>query len=180
MDVETIKELKAIFYKFRWNEKVDKIKRNVIINNYAEGGLKMIDIASFNKPLEAYWIKESLSIENSSSWKSILDLELQPYGGKVVLLGKLNKKDMHNIFKKSGPFVKEIPEISSATSFEEKFTSDKHLMSSPLWYNSLIRIDDKPVFYKDWFFKGITKVENLMDEFSKFPSPNAFQNEYGQ
>lgn len=126
MNVETIIELKTIFYKFRWNEKVDKIKRNVIINNYAEGGLKMIDIASFNKPLEAYWIKESLSIENSSSWKSILDLELQHYGGKMVLLGKPNKQDMHNIFQKLGPFVKEIPEILSATSFEEKFTSDKH------------------------------------------------------
>ena len=62
----------------------------------------MIDIASFNKSLKTYWIKEYLGIEKSSSWKNnILDFELQPYGGRVVLLGNLHKKDMHDVFKKS-------------------------------------------------------------------------------
>ena len=85
-DYEAIKELNTIFFKFLWNEKEDKIKRSVMINNFSEGGLKMIDIASFNKSLKAFYTN------NGSSWKSIFDLELQPYGGKAVLLGNLNKK----------------------------------------------------------------------------------------
>ena len=92
-DYEAIKELNTIFYKFLWNEKGDKIKRSVMINNFSEGGLKMIDIASFNKSLKAYWINEYFNTNNGSSRKSIFDLELQPYGGKAVLLGNLNKKD---------------------------------------------------------------------------------------
>ena len=48
----------------------------------------------------------------------------------MVLLGNLNKKDLHDLFRKSDSFVKEILEI-----FDEKLTSDKHLMSSPLWYH---------------------------------------------
>ena len=58
-----------LFYKFLWDEKGDKIKRNVMINDFSEGGLKMIDIESFNKSLKSSWIKKYLDPENSSSWK---------------------------------------------------------------------------------------------------------------
>ena len=30
-----------------------------MINNYSEGGLKVIDITSFNKSLKAIWIKKN-------------------------------------------------------------------------------------------------------------------------
>ena len=49
---EAIKEINTIFYKFLWNDKGDKIKRKIMINDYSEGGLKMIYIASFNKSLK--------------------------------------------------------------------------------------------------------------------------------
>ena len=53
--------------------------------------------------------------------------------------------------------------------------SDYHLQSSPLWYNSLIRVENRPVFFKDWFLKGITNVEYLMDDSGKFLSLTSFQ-----
>ena len=37
--VQVMKEIQDIFYKLLWDGKPDKIKRNVIINNYEEGGL---------------------------------------------------------------------------------------------------------------------------------------------
>ena len=54
----------GFFTIFLWNDKGDKIKRNVMINDYPEGGLKMIDIDSFNKSLKAIWIKKYLDMEN--------------------------------------------------------------------------------------------------------------------
>lgn len=81
----------------------------------------MIDIASFDKSLKAYWIKEYFNTNNGSSWKSIFDLELEPYGGKAVLLGNLHKKDINkkDLIKTSDPFVKEILEIWSDISREK-------------------------------------------------------------
>ena len=35
---QVMKEIQDIFYQFVWDENPDKIKRNVIINNYEEGG----------------------------------------------------------------------------------------------------------------------------------------------
>ena len=62
--------------------------------------------------------------------------------------------------------------------FQETIVSEEHLLSSPLWQNSLIRIQNKPVFYKDWLVKGITQVKHLMDESSNFFSLAAFQIKY--
>jgi hypothetical protein len=47
-----MKEIQDIFYKLLWDGKPDKFKRNVIINNYEEGGLKLPHIESFCKALK--------------------------------------------------------------------------------------------------------------------------------
>ena len=69
---KAIKEVNNIFYSFLWNQKGGKIKRNVIINDYSNGGLKMIDIQSFNKSLKAMWIKKYLDSGNQGKWKLFL------------------------------------------------------------------------------------------------------------
>ena len=53
-----INEINDLFYRFLWNDKGDKIKRKVMINDYFKGGLKMIDLVSFNKSLKLTWIKK--------------------------------------------------------------------------------------------------------------------------
>ena len=54
-----INEINTLFYQFLWNGKGDKIKRKIMINDYCEGGLKMIDLVSFNKSLKTTWIKNT-------------------------------------------------------------------------------------------------------------------------
>ena len=66
---QVIKELNEAFYHFLWDGKPDKIKRNVIINEYGDGGLKMIDLFSFNKSLKTIWIKKYLEKTNMGKWK---------------------------------------------------------------------------------------------------------------
>ena len=55
-----IKEIHALLYNFLWDNKGDKIKRTEMINDYSKGGLKMIDIASFNQALRMKWVKSYL------------------------------------------------------------------------------------------------------------------------
>ena len=52
-----IKEIDAVLYDFLWDNKGDKIKITEMINDYSKGGLKMIDIASFNQALKMKWVK---------------------------------------------------------------------------------------------------------------------------
>ena len=44
-----------------------------MINDYPEGGLKMINIDS----LKAIWIKRYLDMENQGGWGTFLDFELR-------------------------------------------------------------------------------------------------------
>ena len=78
--MQAIKELNEAFYHFLWDGKPDKIKRNIIINDYSDGGLKMI---AFNKSLKTIWIKKYLDKTNMGKWKLFFDLELGRYGGKL-------------------------------------------------------------------------------------------------
>lgn len=64
-----ISEINNLFYNFLWNSKGDKIKRSVIISDYNKGGLKMIDIFSFNKSLKTAWINKYLDDSNCGKWK---------------------------------------------------------------------------------------------------------------
>ena len=79
-----LKEINTLLYDFLWNSKGDKIKRTEMINDYDKGGLKMIDIQSFNKSLKMKWVQGYLNNVNHGKWKLFLDFHLQKYGGKVV------------------------------------------------------------------------------------------------
>ena len=66
------KEIQDIFYKFLWDGKPNKIKRNVIINNYEEVGLKLPHIQSFCKTLKKSWLHKLLDPMNMPPWKILL------------------------------------------------------------------------------------------------------------
>ena len=109
-----------LFFHFLWNDKKDKIKRSIMINEYPEGGRKMIDISSFNKSLKTTWIKKCLDSGNHCKWKNFFNLALGTYGGSTFFeLGSLNRKDIDNL-KIEDTFVKGIAEIWSDTFFEGK------------------------------------------------------------
>lgn len=56
-----LKEIDTLLYDFLWESKGDKLKRTQMINDYDKGGLKMIDIQSFNKLLNKKWVNGNFS-----------------------------------------------------------------------------------------------------------------------
>ena len=48
-----------------------------MINDYENGGLRMIDIKIFGKVLKSSWVKKYLDPENQGKWKLLFDYELQ-------------------------------------------------------------------------------------------------------
>ena len=149
-----------------------------MINDYSNGGLKMIDIQSFNKSLKATWVKKYLDKENQGKWKLFFDKELQKYGGTLAFMSNLNKEDTTNLLNVSNCFISEILSIWSEVNFEDRITSENQFHDQCLWYNSLFRINNLPVFYKDWLNKGIRKVKDLKDSHNNFLSLTDFQSKY--
>ena len=100
----TLNEVNDWFYTFLWNGKGDKVKRKVMINDYCDGDLKMIDLFSFNKSLKSTWIKKYLDTNNNGKWKLFLDDVLKNCGSENILTSNLNIRDTLEITKVSNSF----------------------------------------------------------------------------
>ena len=56
--------------------------------------------------------------------------------------------------------------------------SEKQFLKQILWYNSLVRIDNCPLFYQEWFDRGITKVKHLKNASNNFLSLAEMKRKY--
>ena len=178
-DSQIIKQINDLFFYFLWNGKGDKIKRNVITQNYGNGGLRMIDIASFNKALKSVWIRKYLDESNKGKWKLFFDTELEKLGGQIVFRGNLDVKDSKKLANNLSPFLKEILKIWSELNYQGSIETVESFLTQSLWYNSLVRVMDKPVFYKSWHQMGISQVNQIVKEQpSTFLSPTEFESKY--
>ena len=81
-----------------------------------------------------------------------------------MFLGNLDIKDTKNHFHTSGIFVNEILLIWAEVNFNNSISSLEQYKTQRLWNNSLIRIDRKPVFFREWLAKGILTVESLIKD----------------
>jgi hypothetical protein len=64
-----VDQLIKIAYSFIWCSKTEKVRRNTLIADYKDGGLKMMDIESFVKAQKAMWVKR-LTDNQNGSWKA--------------------------------------------------------------------------------------------------------------
>ncbi len=64
-----IKKVNEKLYEFLWNSKTHKVKRNVVIQNYDDGGLHMTDLDLCIKAVRVKWIKKYLKCDTDAIWK---------------------------------------------------------------------------------------------------------------
>jgi len=63
-----------------------------MINDFRDGGLKTIDLISFNKSLKTTWIKKYLDNGNSGKWKIFFDMALKMFGCQNLFLVTLTSE----------------------------------------------------------------------------------------
>ena len=68
-DEQTIKELNNIFFEFLWDGPA-KIKQNVVIKQYCEGGLKIVNLKAFINSMKLTWLRRV--IISNSPWQSVI------------------------------------------------------------------------------------------------------------
>ena len=65
-------DLNKLFFYFIWDGKPEKIKRNTLIAEFEDGGLKMIHLQQFNAYLKITWVKRlfsNLKVVGKKSWQ---------------------------------------------------------------------------------------------------------------
>ena len=72
-------------------------------------------------------------------------------------------------------FTKELIEIWPCLNFKKQ---PSEFSSIPIWYNSFVRIDNKPIYYKNWYKAGILFENHLLGENSHFLTFDAFKEKF--
>ena len=133
------------FFDFLWGEKREKIKRNTLIGDIREGGMKMIDIKLFVKSIKVSWVKRLMLTDDDSNWQEITKFYLNQYGKKLLIfyMNFDSIKFLPKIKHKLPPFYSDIlkvwiefKKITNAKSKNEKFHDIRNQL---LWGNANIK-----------------------------------------
>ena len=124
----------------------------------------MLDLQSFNRALEGKWIQRYLDPHNKGKWKLFVEFSLTGDDINTLLQGNLNSDDVASL-RIEEPFTKELIETWSLLNFKKQLSN---FGETPVWYNSLISIDNKPIHYRNWSLAGIYFVSDLLEEDSQF------------
>jgi hypothetical protein len=170
-----IELLNDIAYRFIWNNKPNKIKRNTLIADYESGGLKMLDIQCFVKAQKAMWVKR-LVTNDQASWKAFPNLFL--YG---LLENNTFKCNMECLTRpKDFPdFYWEVLkywfEIKSLVTMQDNVPD---IRRECLWLNKNIKVNKKEVRWYSWQKKGINIIHDLLTKQGTFLTAQEIENKY--
>ena len=130
----------------------------------------MTDIETMIKALRLAWIPRLLQ-NGQSNWKFASAHFLKSYGGlRFLLTCNYRVKDFENM----PLFYKDI-----LLYFHElKTLYGCDVGDTILFSNKEICIDGKTFFWKEWFMKGIKRIENLLDERGEVLPFPVFQRKY--
>lgn len=168
-----MKELQNMFYKYLWSNGPDRIKRKVITQSVDNGGLRMIDVEKFICALKVTWIRRV--INDCSKYINILDTsfpfikEYVQFGNNFIVtkLPRIYNTFWKDVFQSYGTFLKQI----QPTSWSE-------FLQCPLWFNDNLKVGGKPVYFKQWYEKGICFVNDLVDNSGNLKTWRQVQNEF--
>ena len=168
-------QVNKITFNFIWDNKIAKIKRNTIIGERENGGLNMIDFSLMNKALKCIWIKRFRLNENSA-W-TVIPNEATSHLGGFSFLSKCycSSKDIS---------IKELPLFYIRTLqywFEFKDMQDNtkpDIKNTIIWNNRDIKIDKNTIFFRTWFSRRVSTIENLLDHNLDFITYEEFKTRY--
>ena len=99
--LDILKKIKFEIFNFIWDSKPDKIKRSVIMQDYKNGGLGLINIDYFIEALKAGWVRRIFDEQNKGVWKEFYLEKLNAFGGKLILESNLRIQDCSQITKEN-------------------------------------------------------------------------------
>ena len=129
-----------------------------------EGGIKLLEIRSFDVALKMKWIK--FLNEKDSNILSILMSRHFTNLKKITWQINIKVSDLRHISKnyKHGVFICDVIRGWAEVYYKNitDIASTNELKNQGLWFNSHIRVQNKPIFNDKMVSKGIILVKDLM------------------
>ena len=160
-----IKNLQNLMFNFLWSGKPDKVKRNLIIQDYQYGGLRMLDLENFMTALKVTWLRRYL-LYSSKHFKLVQKIcpqisQFSSFGNDYIKSSNISTNN---------PFWGDV--FNSYLKFTELYTvkSWEEIINVPIWHNSLLKINGSSFFLKKYYEKGILFIGDILKDNGEFLS----------
>ena len=169
LDENMIRQLTSKIYSFIWDDKPDKVKRDLISQDYCWGDLKMINLKAFIQGLKLTWVRRLFHSE--SNWVKLYKYSEQIDFTELAYLGPV-KASKNKFWKEVFDSWNNLKELHLP-----RYPGD--VLSTSLWNNNSIKVGNSTVYYKNWAKRGIWTVNDLnIDNQGNIMSFQDFQQTY--
>ena len=173
---DTLKTLQQKSFEFIWNSKRDKIKRNIVIKSYEDGGLKMTNIHFYINSINITWVKRLIDPENNRAWKTPYMHEMSKFGGLLFFKCNFSVDDIKSL-KIKNTFLKDVLYSWCLLNHDK---DPKNINSQLLWNNSFIKHQSTPIVFLEWINKNILYIRDIFDfDNKRVKRFSELQNEFG-
>ena len=155
-----IVKLNKIVENFIWRGKKPKIKLNSLQRSVEQGGLRLFSPECKDKSIKIAWVKRFQSFDPFSKQLALYCINPKINNQEIWYLN-LDKRDLGS-FCKPNEFWKCVMEAWCEYNFHTVDEINK-MLHQRIWFNSHIRVNDKPIFYKTLMDKGIMEIMDIID-----------------
>ena len=171
MTKSMFKKIDNLIRDYIWKGKKSKIAYNVLQLSKKEGGLNLVNLSKRDKALKATWPS---ILHREEDYATIVYNIMRVSGlHHDIWRCNLSPEDVQGMKIKS-EFWKDV--LSSWCEFN--YHSPKREDNQILWYNSRIRIANKPFYWKDIHQNGLMYVHQLFEN-SRLKSSEQMKRQYG-
>ena len=157
-----IAEIDKLIRNFLWSGRRPKISYMLLQKRKCDGGLKLVNLKAKQKAIKISWLFK----DNDNCIRSCMYEALDKNLGELIWRCNLNKKHVKLLFAKS--FWAEVLEAWSEINFSDECSKKCEIKNQIIWYNSMLLSNNKPIFWKHWWEKGIITVSDLLDDRDNF------------
>ena len=164
------KRLETLLFNFIW-QGPSKVRKDILIKDTTEGGLRMIDLNAFITALKTTWIRRVVT--SNGKWLDVVS--------KFIDINKLLNCGCHypetiaksctNIFWKDT--LRAFVHLCKRTR-----SNHEQILENPLFYNHNILVGTKSIFLKSWFDSGVQCIGDIFKENGILFDINEFNNFY--
>jgi exonuclease III len=171
-----LEQIETNFKLFIWDGKKAKINMRQLYQNYEDGGLKLTSIKEFCQSLRISWVKKITTSDDYSTIGVLTKEFLGKHHNKLIWKGNLHFKDVHKL-KIQNAFLNDVLIAWCKVHYVriEDLDDDNERKMQMLWYNSNIKINNGPVYYKAWYDKNIVFINDLLQDSGRVHSCEYFR-----
>ena len=169
-----VKQFNRLAREFVWRGKKPKIALKLLQGPKSEGGLGLCNLAQKDQALKIQWI---FKLPKNSSLKNLAYLDMNNVLGDLIWRIQLKPQDLKHLEFLQPSFWTDVLNPWLRHTYAEPISKDQ-VLAQILWFNSAIRIQNKPIFYKSWLAQGIKTVKDLLDDNHKILSAHQLSKKF--